>query len=68
MGGSENTTYWGKGVPKLEDYGEDAHLNVKTVKLFTDGMLPRSVYLHNLSSCLGRCPWIVGGCFIGTIL
>ncbi|KAF7795130.1 hypothetical protein EIP86_006277 [Pleurotus ostreatoroseus] len=36
MGGSENTTYWGKGVPKLEDYGEDAHLNVKTVKLFTD--------------------------------
>ena len=49
MGGSENTTYWGKGVPKLEDYGEDAHLNVKTVKLFTDGTLLKSVCLHNFS-------------------
>ncbi|KAJ3557061.1 hypothetical protein NM688_g1675 [Phlebia brevispora] len=39
MGGSENTTYWGKGVPKLENYGEDGHLNVKSVKLFTDGAL-----------------------------
>ena len=38
MGGSENTTYWGDTIPRLEDYGEAHHLNVRSVKLFTDGL------------------------------
>ncbi|EKM52572.1 uncharacterized protein PHACADRAFT_261074 [Phanerochaete carnosa HHB-10118-sp] len=39
MGNSENTTYWGDVIPKLEDYGSQEHLNVKSIKLFTDGAL-----------------------------
>ena len=37
MGNSENKTYWGKEIPRLEDYGIDERLNVKSIKLFTDG-------------------------------
>ena len=39
MGNSENSTYWGQSIPRLEDYGTDERLNIKSVKLFTDGML-----------------------------
>ncbi len=35
MGNSENTTYWGGLIPRLDDY-ED-RLNIKSIKLFTDG-------------------------------
>ncbi|KIP09425.1 hypothetical protein PHLGIDRAFT_102850 [Phlebiopsis gigantea 11061_1 CR5-6] len=39
MGNSENTTYWGNSIPKLEDYGTEERLNIKSIKLFTDGAL-----------------------------
>lgn len=39
MGNSENTSYWGGQIPKLEDYGSQERLNVKSIKLFTDGAL-----------------------------
>ena len=38
MGNSENTTYWGGNIPRLEDYGTEERLNVKSIKLFTDGI------------------------------
>ncbi|KAH9948445.1 amidohydrolase family-domain-containing protein [Amylocystis lapponica] len=39
MGNSEETTYWGDRIPRLENYGRDARLDVRSVKLFTDGAL-----------------------------
>lgn len=43
MGNSENETYWGGGIPHLEDYGQDERLNLKSIKLYTDGifLLPK---------------------------
>ena len=37
MGNVESDTYWGSQIPRLVDYGRDRHLNVRGVKLFTDG-------------------------------
>lgn len=37
MGNSENSSYWGGSIPRLEDYGQDERLNLKSVKLYTDG-------------------------------
>ncbi|KAI0341229.1 hypothetical protein BDW22DRAFT_1359484 [Trametopsis cervina] len=39
MGNSENKTYWGNSIPRLEDYGEHERLNIKSIKLYTDGAL-----------------------------
>ncbi|KAI0087591.1 amidohydrolase family-domain-containing protein [Irpex rosettiformis] len=39
MGNSDNTSYWGDSIPRLEDYGQDERLNLKSVKLYTDGAL-----------------------------
>lgn len=39
MGNSENTSYWGEHIPRLEDYGARGRLNVRSIKLFTDGAL-----------------------------
>ena len=49
MGNSENTTYWGKSIPRLEDYGTEEHLNIKSVKLFTDGTPILSFFPHMLT-------------------
>lgn len=57
MGNSENTTYWGNNIPRLEDYGTDERLNVKSIKLFTDGeFLPyvrSNQHTHIASGALG---------------
>ena len=37
MGNSDNATYWGDSIPRLEDYGQHERLNIKSVKLYTDG-------------------------------
>ncbi|KAI0799818.1 amidohydrolase family-domain-containing protein [Irpex lacteus] len=39
MGNSANSTYWGDSIPRLEDYGQDERLNIKSIKLYTDGAL-----------------------------
>ncbi|KAI0920404.1 hypothetical protein AcW1_002156 [Taiwanofungus camphoratus] len=39
MGNSESTEYWGSTIPRLENYGKDGRLNLRSVKLFTDGAL-----------------------------
>ncbi|EIN05898.1 hypothetical protein PUNSTDRAFT_145781 [Punctularia strigosozonata HHB-11173 SS5] len=39
MGNVNSDNYWGKQIPKLFNYGKDARLNVRSVKLFTDGAL-----------------------------
>lgn len=46
MGNSDNTTYWGNSIPRLEDYGQQEHLNLKGVKLFTDGECSYSQHVH----------------------
>ncbi|GJE95765.1 amidohydrolase [Phanerochaete sordida] len=39
MGNSENMSYWGESIPRFEDYGARERLNVRSIKLFTDGAL-----------------------------
>lgn len=39
MGNEEEPKYWGGRFEKLEDFGKDERLNMKSIKLFTDGKL-----------------------------
>ncbi|KAA1469512.1 hypothetical protein DENSPDRAFT_835150 [Dentipellis sp. KUC8613] len=39
MGNVQSDTYWGNQIPQLVDYGRDKRLNVRSIKLFTDGAL-----------------------------
>ncbi|KIJ18210.1 hypothetical protein PAXINDRAFT_110729 [Paxillus involutus ATCC 200175] len=39
MGNVESNEYWGNEIPRLIDYGVGGRLNVRSVKLFTDGAL-----------------------------
>lgn len=37
MGNVESNEYWGNKIPRLINYGIDGRLNLRSVKLFTDG-------------------------------
>ncbi|TFK37702.1 amidohydrolase family-domain-containing protein [Crucibulum laeve] len=39
MGNVNSDEYWGAQIPRLVDYGKRGRLNVRSVKLFTDGAL-----------------------------
>jgi len=39
MGNVPSTDYWGPQIPRLLNYGKNGRLNVRSVKLFTDGAL-----------------------------
>ncbi|KAF9238393.1 amidohydrolase family-domain-containing protein [Melanogaster broomeanus] len=39
MGNMESNEYWGNKIPRLIDYGVGGRLNLRSVKLFTDGAL-----------------------------
>ncbi|TDL26855.1 hypothetical protein BD410DRAFT_782939 [Rickenella mellea] len=39
MGNVESEEYWGAEIPKLENYGTAGRLNLRSVKLFSDGAL-----------------------------
>ncbi|KIJ60432.1 hypothetical protein HYDPIDRAFT_189993 [Hydnomerulius pinastri MD-312] len=39
MGNMESTEYWGNKIPRLINYGVGGRLNLRSVKLFTDGAL-----------------------------
>ncbi|KAH9837926.1 amidohydrolase family-domain-containing protein [Rhodofomes roseus] len=39
MANEESSEYWGGRFERLEDYGKDGRLNLRSVKLFTDGAL-----------------------------
>ncbi|KAF8889019.1 amidohydrolase family-domain-containing protein [Infundibulicybe gibba] len=39
MGNVESDEYWGSQIPRLINYGKHQRLNVRSVKLFTDGAL-----------------------------
>lgn len=39
MANEETSEYWGGRFKRLEDYGRDGRLNLRSVKLFTDGAL-----------------------------
>ena len=43
MGNSPSATYWGDQIPRLENYGHDERLNIKSIKLYTDGVV---ILLH----------------------
>ena len=64
MGNSDNATYWGDSIPRLEDYGQHELLNIKSVKLYTDGtknIKIISIYLMKTESCICfRCTGLVG--------
>lgn len=52
MANEETSEYWGGRFERLEDYGADGRLNLRSVKLFTDGKLillrrPRAVLTEN---------------------
>lgn len=38
MGNLPAEEYWGANIERLSDYGQHGRLNVRSVKLFTDGM------------------------------
>lgn len=38
MGYIESNEYWGRGIPRLLDYGVQSRLNLRSVKLFADGV------------------------------
>ncbi|KZT68098.1 hypothetical protein DAEQUDRAFT_790892 [Daedalea quercina L-15889] len=38
MANEEKPEYWGRQFERLEDYGRDGKLNLRSVKLFTDGI------------------------------
>lgn len=37
MGNVPSNDYWGPQIPRLSNYGKDGRLNVRSVKLYTDG-------------------------------
>lgn len=39
MGSAPSQGYWGAKIPHLINYGKHGRLNVRSIKLFTDGML-----------------------------
>lgn len=41
MGHIESDEYWGKNMSRLIDYGIAGRLNLRSVKLFTDGLSRR---------------------------
>ncbi|KAH9921109.1 amidohydrolase family-domain-containing protein [Fomitopsis serialis] len=43
MANEESSEYWGGRFKRLEDYGRDGRLNLRSVKLFTDGGLKQTV-------------------------
>jgi hypothetical protein len=38
MGNVRSDKYWGSQIPRLLNHGKHGRLNVRSVKLFTDGM------------------------------
>ncbi|EED78577.1 predicted protein [Postia placenta Mad-698-R] len=49
MGNEEEPKYWGGRFEKLEDYGKDGRLNMKSIKLFTDGKLSEAALKETVS-------------------
>ena len=49
MANEETTEYWGGRFERLEDYGVDGRLNLRSVKLFTDGK-PGSLRSQRIAS------------------
>ncbi len=45
MGYIESNEYWGRGIPRLLNYGEQGRLNLRSVKLFADGLSLNSSFL-----------------------
>lgn len=61
MGNVASDQYWGNQIPRLIDYGKQGRLNVRSVKLFTDGKLkfncpasPVTVLRHHQKAPWGR--------------
>lgn len=55
MGHISSEEYWGKNLTRLIDYGLDGRLNLRSVKLFTDGKSDTDhVFTHELTEPLTR--------------
>ena len=46
MGNIPSNEYWGDQLPRLINYGKHGRLNLRSVKLYADGM---GLFLNNLS-------------------
>lgn len=44
MGHIESDKYWGKNITRLIDYGIAERLNLRSIKLFTDGLSAQLSY------------------------
>ena len=56
MGNIPSNEYWGNQLPRLIDYGKHGRLNLRSVKLYADGMmllLKRSIVLLFSVPCSG---------------
>ena len=56
MGNIPSNEYWGNQLPRLIDYGKHGRLNLRSVKLYTDGtilLLKRSIILLFDVPCSG---------------
>lgn len=66
MGNVRSDNYWGSQIPRLLHYGKHGRLNVRSVKLYTDGMSPASHFNTGLVPDLFynlRCIGLLG-CFV----
>lgn len=59
MGNIASDDYWGGEIPRLINYGRHGRLNVRSVKLFTDGKR-RSKANTTLDSNVFKAHWVHG--------
>lgn len=60
MGTIESQEYWGKNITRLVDYGIAARLNLRSVKLFADGVSQTTRHFQiRATDTHSRCAWLL---------
>ena len=71
MGNVPSDEYWGNRLPRLINYGKHGRLNLRSVKLYADGMMllvAQEIHRSLIWRTLLRCSWVLGRCSTCTLL
>jgi len=61
MGNMNSDDYWGNQIQRLIQHGVGGRLTVRSVKLFTDGLVDSLSGFLTLKNPY-RCPWFIWRC------
>jgi hypothetical protein len=72
MANVRSDKYWGSQIPRLVDHGKHGRLNIRSVKIYTDGVfLPSTLLtfaLIHIRMYVRRRTGFLGCCLTSTIL